>query len=236
MNWIKSIHKNEIAITILYGLIALALFWVTCDFNILIGFIGLFLAVMMYITAKQQNQIQKDNIKLQMFDKRYKVFETVIHSADIVNKKDYSDFVLSGNLDPFAINKLVSDINVDLKNQTLLSKSLFDKDIFEIIREISLRFNEVANLHFKLYKQNIRINETDPNRFYQFGQLYAKSLLATAPTDIDSLDAELKKEFPDIYLTIIEFNNAVSNYEKYIKDSRFLANIGKYIIIKDLDK
>lgn len=56
-----------------------------------------------------QIKVQRDNIKIQMFDKRYAVYEAIADSLDIAMRKDYSDFVLSGMIDLFAINKLIND-------------------------------------------------------------------------------------------------------------------------------
>lgn len=236
MRTLKSIYRSTLAIAIVYCLIALIGGWVFCSFDVFLGIIGMGISVLLLITALQQNQIQKDNIKLQMFDKRFAVYEAIVDSRAVAERKDYSDYILSGNTDPFTINKLISDVNANLQKQTLLSQALFDNSVYQKVKAICSRFDQITKLHFISLKQNLRLQESDPMQLEAFGALFAKTAMATSSEELKQCDTELMEHFPDIYKTIVDFNEAVAAYSSFIETNGIMGDFDAYLMLDKLDK
>lgn len=54
--------------------------------NVFLTFIGLGISAAVVQCAIIQNTIQKDNIKIQLFDKRYKVYQSVLNSITLIKE------------------------------------------------------------------------------------------------------------------------------------------------------
>lgn len=228
--------NTPLTIIAVYSLIALLLFYITRSINVFSAIIGTGISVLLLITAIQQNGIQKDNIKLQMFDKRYAVFEAITNSIAIVKQKDYSDLILSGETEYYAINKLIKNADSNLEKQRLLSQALFEDEIYVKIRNISNEFSNITKLHFKLYKQNLKLKQSNPLLFNEFSVLFNNTIYATTNEEVAQCNNILQEKFPDIHRTITEFNSAAASYSDFIKETGVMTDFDKYLIIHNLDK
>ena len=65
----------------------------------------------------RQNQIQKDNIKIQLFDKRYNVYKSLIDAMTILQRDDWDRYVLLKEND---MNKQMIQIEEELYNSGAL--------------------------------------------------------------------------------------------------------------------
>ena len=54
--------------------------------------IGLGISIAVMQCARIQNQIQKDNIKIQQFDKRYNVFQSVLETITIIKRDNWDRY------------------------------------------------------------------------------------------------------------------------------------------------
>ena len=96
--------------------------------NVFLTFIGLGISAAVVQCAIIQNTIQKDNIKIQLFDKRYKVYQSVLNSITLIKRDNWDRYILFRGNDINQQFLLVEDISVPLKsgqiniNQTIPEK------------------------------------------------------------------------------------------------------------------
>lgn len=123
-------------------------------FEYFLSCIGIGISIAVVQCALIQNQIQKDNIKIQLFDKRYSVFQCVLSSVTIIKRNNWDRYILFNKND---INEQMFKIEDNLYNSTQLSMCLFDKDIYSKLQDVNNAFCKVA----KSYKDMlIKIQET----------------------------------------------------------------------------
>jgi hypothetical protein len=184
----------------------------------------------------RQNKLQKNTLKLQLFEKRYNVYNAIIQSLTIVSNSDFSDYVLSGNTDPTDINKLIYNAKYNLNSASILSESLFNKNEHKKISNINVKFKEVTFLHFNIFKIYLQPNADKQELMKKYSVLYQKKILATNAIDIEKYDVLLKTECKEIYDDIIAFNNKISEYKSLIEETKILNDLDKYLLINEIDK
>lgn len=62
--------------------------------NVFLTFIGLGISAAVVQCAIIQNAIQKDNIKIQLFDKRYKVYQSVLNTITLIKRDNWDRYIL----------------------------------------------------------------------------------------------------------------------------------------------
>lgn len=190
------------------------------------------LTVKLVSIAKQQNNIQKANIKLQMFDKRYAVYDAILKSQEAVTKEDFSHDILSGNNDIHIADKLINDANKNLKLQTQLSRNLFDKDINEKIKNICYEFDNITKQYFNFQKDRLRF----PGEFTSYDKLYFEVFMAETTEEKEQYENQIEKACPNIFKFINDLTLTVLSFDNFIKNSRIITDFDKYLIIDNLDK
>ena len=95
--------------------------------NVFLTFIGLGISAAVVQCAIIQNTIQKDNIKIQLFDKRYKVYQSVLNSITLIKRDNWDRYILFRGND---INQQFLLVEEELYKSAILSLFLFDDDIY----------------------------------------------------------------------------------------------------------
>lgn len=123
MNKIKSTFLNPVWMIVLCVIIGgLYLIIMGADdksINFFLTFIGLGISAAVVQCAIIQNTIQKDNIKIQLFDKRYKVYQAVLDTITLIKRDNWDRYILyKGN---------------DVNQQFILTEEELYKAVFYLI-------------------------------------------------------------------------------------------------------
>ncbi len=198
----------------------------------LLGVCTFFFTAVLAINAYQQNLISKQNIKLQLFDKRYKVFEAIVSSSRVVSERNYSNQILSIGLDdPNFINKKVIESVEKMHDAAILSQTLFDKELSVKIFKAYNKYKALADIHFKIIKQHIAITANK-----DFLALYQALLISTDADETARLEAELNLKIPTFEPINNHFNSEVAHFNEWIEESGLHKDFDKYLMISELDK
>lgn len=112
--------------------------------NVFLTFIGLGISAAVVQCAIIQNAIQKDNIKIQLFDKRYKVYQSVLNTITLIKRDNWDRYILFKEND---INQQFLSIEEELYKSVNLSLYLFDNDIYLKLKDINNSFDKVAKAY-----------------------------------------------------------------------------------------
>lgn len=198
----------------------------------LLGVCTFFFTAVLTINAYQQNLISNRNIKLQLFDKRYKVFEAIVSSSKVVSERNYSNQILSIGLDdPNFINKKVMESVEKMHDAAILSQTLFDKELSAKIFKAYNKYKALSEIHFKIFKQHIAITTNK-----DFIALYQALLVSTAAAETARLEGELNSKFPTFEPINNHLNSEVAHFNEWIEESGLHKDFDKYLMISELDK
>ena len=198
----------------------------------LLGVITIYLSSLLLINAYQQNQISKRNMKLQLFDKRYKVFEVIASSTRVISERNYSNQILTiGINDPNFINKKIVDGVEKMHDAAILAQTLFDKSLSDKIFEASRKYNDLSNIHFTILKQSIELS-TNP----EFIAIFKTQLFSTDENEMVQLDLQFKEKFPQFVRHRDYFNTEINHYHEWIKESGIEKDFDEYLMIDKLDQ
>lgn len=230
---------NPLVLIVIFALLGLVGVFVVDDvdrgvemFMALLG-TGISLAVVQ--TAIIQNAIQKDNIKLQLFDKRYQVLQTILDTMTLVHRDNWDRYMLFGaGDDTNFINRQIIDTEEKLYKATQLSISIFDSELIGKIEKVNNAYCAVARSYKKMFVTNLRTMEDRVLR-ERFLEIVSKYFVSLNELDYAQLDSELRNELPQIYLPLLEFAQECDNYVKLIDKLRILEDFNRYVILRDLD-
>ena len=106
----------------------LLIFWGT-----LIGGLATLFAIVYSVEKnwEQQSAILKQGIKIQLFDKRYSVFEALVEAERFIIRQDIISMYSSGVMQLDEVQKKIYNYNENIKEKTILSQTLFDKSIHD---------------------------------------------------------------------------------------------------------
>ncbi|MFI3297564.1 MAG: hypothetical protein R3Y59_08055 [bacterium] len=197
----------------------------------LLGVCTFFFTAVLAINAYQQNLISKQNIKLKLFDKRYKVFEVIVSSCLIFNEKNYSNQVLIiGIDDPNFINKKIIASVEQMRDAAILSESLFDKKLFNKIYDTYVKYKALSDMHFEIFKQLVKVVD---NR--EFLELYQEFLLETDEVVIAEIESKLNIKYPTFQKLNNQFNVKLEEFNQWIKEEKLYKCFDTYLLINELD-
>ncbi len=180
-----------------------------------------------------QNRIQKDNIKLQLFDKRYQVYKVVLDSKTLLKRNNWGRYVLLKGND---ISSQMIDIEEKLYNATQLSVLLFNYTITQKMLGVNNMFCRVAEKYKQLLIVGNDLLKTQEDKF-EFTQVLSKYITSKETID-DNIEYinQVKAQFPEVYIHIMEFSASCDDYLAFIEQNNIIRDMAKEIIIKDLDK
>ena len=193
---------------------------------------GLGISAELVQCALIQNRIQKDNIKIQLFDKRYAVFQTVLDSVTIIKRNNWDRYILFNGND---VLRQMIDIEENLYKSVLLSICLFDQDLYAKLCAVNAAFCKVAKSFKNMIVTNIDSLSSEEE---------IQSLLKQISTQILSQDGlnskeyedKLKDKFPKVYISLKEFTDKCDAYISFVEKCGIKKEFGKYIVVDSLDK
>ncbi len=179
--------------------------------------------------ANNQIDLQKRNLKLQLFERRYnlyKVFSDTI-GASFLNIEDW---FMKPNIefgDPFNDNLLI------LRDKFILeysySQFLFEDEFVKVILEISNRFNTLVNYSTDIRRRYIMHDKkslADLQRsfnFYLGGQTFFEW-------------SEINKNNSPYLKALLDFSNIQKEYIDFIKENNIEVKFKTYLNISDLEQ
>lgn len=201
-------------------------------FEYFLSCIGIGISIAVVQCAFIQNQIQKDNIKIQLFDKRYSVFQCVLSSVTIIKRNNWDRYILFNKND---INEQMLQIEENLYNSTQLSMCLFDKDIYSKLVNVNNAFCKVA----KSYKDmliKIQGTFTSKEAIEEYSTIVNLYILSPNGFRTKEYEEELKNKFPRIYINLMDFSKECESYLSLIDATGIIQDLGNYIIVYNLEK
>lgn len=199
--------------------------------NVFLTLIGLGISAAVVQCAIIQNTIQKDNIKIQLFDKRYKVYQSVLNTITLIKRDNWDRYILFKGND---INQQFLSIEEELYKSANLSLFLFDNDVYLKLKDINNSFDKVAKAYKNMCITNVQSIQSD-GRTSEYILLF-QQFLASMQNGSVKYENELKDKFPKEYIAIMEFSKECDSYLTVVEESKILTDIGKYIKVDNLDK
>lgn len=231
----KHLFRNPIWWAILFALIGLLVLILLRDnknaMEYFLTCVGIGISASVVDCSIKQNYIQKDNIRIQLFDKRYNVYKSLIDTITILQRDDWDRHVLLNEND---INKQIVLIEDELYKSVYLSECLFDSDVFNKMIEINGAFCKVASSYKNILVANIA-NLNSQEVMLKFSSTYGKYVLSDSPTALQEYNETLKQELPAIYESLLTFSKDAEAYVDFVSKSGILTDIKKYIRVDKLD-
>ena len=231
----RTLFRNPVWWVVLFSLIGLfALLLLRGNENAMEYFlpcVGIGISAAVVECSIRQNQIQKDNIKIQLFDKRYNVYKSLIDTMTILQRDDWDRYVLLKEND---MNKQMIQIEEELYKSVYLSECLFDKDVYDKLENINNAFCKVAQSYKNMLVANL-LNLSSKDDAKEFLSLFRECLLSSSPTAVQEYNEALSQKQPKIYEALMAFSKEAQAYTDLVYKSGILSDIKKYIRVDMLD-
>ena len=234
-NYINSTPLNPIILIVFFtiagGLLMILLgddensmeYFLTC--------VGLGISAAVVQCTLIQNRIQKDNIKIQLFDKRYSVFLSVLETITLIKRDNWDRYILFKEND---INKQMILIEENLYKSVQLSVCLFDNDLHSKLVEVNNAFCKVAKAYKNMLTANLE-NLADQGNAQEYLSVLTTHILSSAGLGSEKYENDLKRKFPNVYINLMEFSKECDAYISFIKESGVVNDIRKYVVVSRLD-
>ena len=224
------IDEHPIWIVVFFALVGLIPVFIGNEIDLFFACIGTGISIAVAICAIAQNKIQKDNIKIELFDKRYSVFQCFLDSITIIKRDNWDRYLLIKEND---ISKQMLQIEENLFRSVQLSFCLFDKDLCCKLVEVNNTFDKVAESYKEMLVAN-REYFTSQNEVQKFISLLNIHILSKEGLKTPEYEDALKKQFPRTYISIMDFNKECSAYLSFIEECGIMQDFRKYIFIDKL--
>ena len=156
-NFINSRPLNPVILILFFTIIGGIIFYLFREsedaFDYFFTCFGTGISIAVFQCAYIQNQIQKDNIKIQLFDKRYSVYRSVMDTITIIKRDNWDRCILFDNIDT---NRQILQIEENLFKSVHLSACLFDADLYTKLIDINNAFCKVAEAYKKMLINNLK--------------------------------------------------------------------------------
>ena len=235
-NYINSTPLNPIILIVFFtiagGLLMILLgddensieYFLTC--------VGLGISAAVVQCTLIQNRIQKDNIKIQLFDKRYSVFQSVLETITLIKRDNWDRYILFKEND---INKQMILIEENLYKSVQLSVCLFDNDLHSKLVEVNNAFCKVTKAYKNMLTANLE-NLADQGNAQEYLSVLTTHILSSAGLDSEKYENDLKRKFPNVYINLMEFSKECEAYMAFIEQCGILKDLSKYVVVSKLDK
>lgn len=201
-------------------------------FNYFLSCIGIGISIAVMLCAFIQNQIQKDNIKIQLFDKRYSVFQCVLNSETIIKRNNWDRYILFNKND---INQQMFQIEEELYRSTQRSMCLFDKNIYLKLIEVNNAYCKVVKLYKDMLIKNLA-TFTSQKDIEEYNKIVNNCILSQEGFRAKEYEENLKNQNPHLFINLIEFSKGCEEYLSFIEECGIKQDIKTYIIVDKLDK
>lgn len=189
--------------------------------------VGTCLSTMLVYCAYKQNKIQKDNIKIQLFDKRYSIYKSVLDSITIFKRDNWERYILFYEND---ISKQLIKIEENLYQAVQLSVCLFDKELYEKTILVNDAFCKVADAYKNMLMSALAsMNEEKKEEFIT---IYKRQIVSEQGFNLD----EYKEIFPKAYIAMMEFSRKCEDYINLVNKLQIIKSFHKYIAVNGLEK
>lgn len=201
-------------------------------FNYFLSCIGIGVSVAVVQCALIQNKIQKDNIKIQLFDKRYSIFQCVLNSETIIKRNNWDRYILFNEND---IIKQMFQIEEELYKSTQLSMCLFDQHIYSKLIDVNNAYCKVA----KLYKDMLIKNQntfTSQKEIEEYNTIVNFYILSPDGFRTKEYEEKLRSRFPHLFINLMEFSKGCEAYLSFIEECGIKQDFKAYIVVDKLDR
>lgn len=234
-NYINSTPLNPI-ILILFSIVVGGLLVISLEGNdnsieYFLTCIGLGISAAVVQCTLIQNRIQKDNIKIQLFNKRYSVFQSVLDSIVIIERNNWDRYFLFNNDD---INKEIILIEENLYKSVQLSECLFDSKLHSKLIDVNNSYCKVANAYKNMIIANMLYLKEYENT-QEFTSLLNSYIISNNGLNSKDYEDDLRTKFPNLYINLMEFSKECDAYIAFIKESGVVNDIRKYVVVSRLD-
>lgn len=236
LNYIKNEPLNLILLIIIFTIIGgIFSFLFRNDdkaIEYFLTFIGIGISAAVVQCAFVQNKIQKDNIRIQLFDKRYAIFQVVLDSITIIKRDNWDRYLLFKDND---INKQIIEIEENLYKSVQLATCLFDKAMQNKLIEINNAYCKVAESYKNMLIANVN-TITSHEDIQAFLTLLGSHILSQTGLNSDEFEKDLKVKFPKTYNNIMDFSRECNTYISFVEECDIIKDFEKYIIVDDLGR
>lgn len=237
LNYIKRTPINPLVLMLFFTFVGLGLFYIFRDtpneaieyFLTCLG-IGLSAAVVQCYLI--QNQIQKDNIKIQLFDKRYQICQSVLDSITIIRRNNWDRCILFN--EETNVSKQMLEIEENLYRSVQLSSCLFNTEFVNKLTDVNDAFCKVAQSYKALLISALEHNPSEEEK-EKFIEVYRLFLLSTQQQNAKGFEDHLKEQLPKMYVGLMEFSNECEQYLAFVQQTDIMKDFIDYIVVKDLD-
>ena len=235
-NYIKNTPLNPILIilffTIIGGVLLITLNGSENSMDYFLSCVGLGISAAVVQCTLIQNRIQKDNIKIQLFDKRYSVFQSVLDTITLIKRDNWDRYILFKEND---INKQMILIEENLYKSVQLSVCLFDNDLHSKLVEVNNAFCKVTKAYKNMLTTNLG-NLADQGNAQEYLSVLTTHILSSAGLGSEKYENDLKEKFPTVYINLMEFSKECEAYIAFIEQCGILKDLGKYVVVSKLDR
>ena len=234
MNKINDFIRDNLPLLliILFALIGFGVSAVFQSIELFLTFIGLGISAAVVQCALIQNRIQKDNIKILLFDKRYAVFQTVLDSVTIIKRNNWDRYLLFNGNDVF---KQMIEIEENLYKSVQLSICLFNQDLYVKLCAVNDAFCKVAKSFKNMLVTNIDSLSSE-GEVKSFLKQISSQIISQEGLNTKEYEDNLKDKFPKIYINVKAFADECNAYISFVEECGIKKEFGKYIIVDGLDK
>jgi len=194
-----------------------------------ISFIGLGLSAAIVQCSLIQNSVQKDNIKISLFEKRYTIFQTLLDTITIIKRDNWDRYILFKGND---INYQMIQAEENLYKSTQLASCLFDRELCIKLNKANNAFCKVIASYKNMLTENIS-NLVSSADLEEFIHSFNVALISDKHLD-QEYDIFLKNRFPKTYISILNFNKECADYLSFINNLGIIKDINKYLLVDDL--
>ena len=238
LNYIKRTPINPLILMLFFTFLGLGFFYIFRDtpnkaLEYFFTCLGIGLSAAVVQCSLIQNMIQKDNIKIQLFDKRYQIYQSVIDSITVIRRDNWDRCILFN--EETNVSKQILEIEENLYRSYQLSPCLFNKELVDKLTDVNNAFCKVAESYKALLISNIEHNPSEEEK-QKFIEGYKLFLLSTQQQNAKDFENHLKEQLPKMYISLMEFSKECERYLTFIEETGILKDFSRYIVIKDLDK
>lgn len=182
--------------------------------------------------GERQVELQRNNIKLQLFDKRYKVYKAIIDAKGFLNRGDH---FLNGIYDSDYFDNLGRTFTNHLEclnDAYLESEALFSRDVHNKLKEITTLF---AKARLKFFELN-KVGYSYIDKLTEEQLNHIRAIVFMNAIDMETIREEIEKIAPHLFDRIPEWTNAVKEFNDYISECGIMRDFDDYLIINSIDR
>ena len=189
---------------------------------------GLGLSAAIVQCSMIQNSVQKDNIKISLFEKRYTILQTLLDTVTIIKRDNWDRYILFKGND---INYQMIQAEENLYKSTQLASCLFDNELCIKLNKANNAFCKVVASYKNLLMENI--SNLKSSELKEYIHSFNDALISNKYLN-QEYENFLKNRFPKTYISILNFNKECTDYLSFINDLGIIKDINKYLLVDDL--